>query len=172
MPHDDGHAEDCLLTAAQTDLPVIERPFAEVARGCGVGEEELLEALRQWLRSGLIRRYGALVSHRKLGYGANAMVVWQVPPERVEEVGRLFAANPEVTHCYERAPAPQLPYNLYTMIHAPTEDECRRLVENLSRVSGIYAYEMLVSTWEFKKDSPLYSALPQPKQGRGDGGNE
>jgi len=171
MPHDDDSA-DCFLKAAQDDLPLTQRPFAAVAEGCGVGEDELLETLRQWLRSGLIRRYGALVSHRKLGYESNAMVVWQVPPERLEEVGHLFAANPEVTHCYERPPAPELPYNLYTMMHAPSEDECRRLVENLSRVSGVYAYEILVSTWEFKKDSPRYSSLREPERAQGAGGDE
>jgi DNA-binding Lrp family transcriptional regulator len=162
MPRDNTDADRVALKAAQDDLPLTERPFAALASSHGVPEDDLLEALRRWLRSGLMRRYGALVSHRKLGYQSNAMVVWQVPPERLEEVGHLFATNPEVTHCYERSPAPELPYNLYTMIHAPSEDECRRLVENLSRVSGIYAYEMLVSTWEFKKDSPRYSSMQGP----------
>jgi len=135
-----------------------ERPFAALAATYGVGEEELLETLRQWLHSGVMRRYGALVSHRKLGYECNAMVVWQVPPERIAEVGRLFAADPEVTHCYQRRPAPGLPHNLYIMIHAHSEDDCRRKAENLSRVAGVAAYELLISTREFKKDSPRYAA--------------
>jgi len=159
MPNEDEALEPRLLAAAQADLPLTERPFAALGEEFGVREDQLLEALREWLRAGLVRRYGALVSHRKLGYDCNAMVVWQVPPERVAEVGRLFAADPEVTHCYERAPAPGLPYNLYTMIHSQTEDGCRLKAENLARVSGIAGYEMLVSTREFKKESPHYAAL-------------
>jgi DNA-binding Lrp family transcriptional regulator len=158
---------DPLLQAAQDDLPLTERPFAALAADHGVGEEELLETLRQWLHSGVIRRYGALVSHRKLGYECNALVLWQVPPERVAEVGQLFAADPEVTHCYERAPAPDLPYNLYTMIHAHSEEDCRRKADNLSRVSGVVTYEMLVSTREFKKDSPRYAAPRSAEQTQG-----
>ncbi|UCH35809.1 MAG: Lrp/AsnC family transcriptional regulator [Armatimonadota bacterium] len=162
MADSDRAFEERLLKAAQADLPVTQRPFAEVARKHGIEEEELLPALREWMRSGVIRRYGALVSHRKLGYESNAMVVWQVPPERVEQVGDLFAADSDVTHCYERPVAPGLPYNLYTMIHAHTEDECRRKAANLAEVGGVFTYEVLISTREFKKSSPVYGRLPQP----------
>jgi len=158
MPNGDRKPKGPVLQAAQDDLPMTERPFAALAATHGVGEEELLETLRQWLHSGMMRRYGALVSHRKLGYECSAMVVWQVPPERIAEVGRLFAADPEVTHCYQRQPAPGLPHNLYIMIHSHSEDDCRRKAENLSRVAGVAAYELLISTREFKKDSPRYAA--------------
>jgi DNA-binding Lrp family transcriptional regulator len=150
---------DPLFRAAQDDLPVTEHPFAALAANHGVGEDALLEALRAWARSGVVRRYGALVSHRKLGYECNAMVVWQVPPEQVDLVGQLFARDPDVTHCYARLPAPGFPYNLYTMIHSHSEDECRRKAENLARAADVPAYEMLVSTREFKKESPRYAAL-------------
>lgn len=151
-----------LIAAAQEDLPLVERPFAVLAERHGVGEEQLLEALREWQRAGVMRRYGALVSHRKLGFECNAMVVWQVPPERVEQVGRAFADDPEVTHCYERRPAPALPYNLYTMIHAHSEDECRRKVEHLARWADAARHEVLISTREFKKDSPRYGPASAP----------
>jgi len=165
MASDDRKASGRLLEAAQADLPVTERPFAALAENHGVREEELLEILREWLRSGVVRRYGALVSHRKLGYECNALVLWQVPPERVPEVGRLFAADPDVTHCYARRPAPGLPYNLYTMIHSHSEDDCRRKAENMSRVSDVVTYEMVISTREFKKESPRYAAPQAPQTG-------
>jgi len=160
MPSDSEKPVDGLLQAAQADLPVTARPFAVLAEKHGVGEDELLDALRGWQRSGAMRRYGALVSHRQLGYECNALVMWQVPPERVAEVGRLLASDPEVTHCYERQPASGLPYNLYTMIHSHSEDDCRRKAENMARVTGVGAYELLVSAREFKKESPRYAAPP------------
>lgn len=147
-----------MMRAAQDDLPVVERPFAALAEKHGVGEEELLEALREWLDAGVVRRYGAIANHRKLGLECNAMVVWQVPPERVTGVGGMFAEDPDVTHCYERPPAPGFPYNLYTMIHERTEEDCRRKVEHLAQSAGVTGYEMLVSRREFKKASPTYSA--------------
>jgi len=153
-----------IVRAAQDDLPVAERPFAALAEKRGVGESELLEALRGWLDSRVMRRYGAVVSHRKLGFESNAMVVWRVPPERIAEVGGMFAADPDVTHCYQRRPAPGFPYNLYVMIHARTEDECRDKVEHLAQRVGVTQYEMLISTREFKKASPTYSAAPAARK--------
>lgn len=165
MPSDDDQPTERLLQAAQEDLPVTEHPFAVLAEKHGLGEDQVLEAFRHWLHLGVIRRYGALVSHRKLGFQCNAMVVWDVPPERVAQVGQLFAADPTVTHCYERRPAPGLPYNLYTMIHSHSEEDCRRKVENLSRLADVVSYEMLISTREFKKDSPRYTRLHLPGAG-------
>jgi len=48
-------------------------------------------------------------------------------PERSEEVGRIMAANPAVTHCYERPTFPDWPYTHFSMIHAATKDGCDRI---------------------------------------------
>lgn len=162
MPDVDDEQTARLRQAAQDDLPVVTDPFRALADKYEVGEQELLDALREWLHSGLIRRYGALVSHRKLGFEYNALAVWQVPAERMEEVGRAFADDPDITHCYERRPAPSFIYNLYTMIHAHTEEECRHKLEHLAGVLSLPAYEILVSTREFKQSSPRYGAPPAP----------
>jgi DNA-binding Lrp family transcriptional regulator len=173
MPDADNERMSRLRAAAQDDLPVVTDPFRALADKYDVAEMELLEELRQWLHDGVIRRYGALVSHRKLGFAYNAMVVWQVPRERVEEVGRLLADDPDVTHCYERPPAPGFPYNLYTMIHTHTEEECRHKVEHLSATLGVEQHEMLVSAREFKKSSPTYGAVAgRPPRGEEDDADE
>ncbi len=161
-----------LRQAAQDDLPVAADPFRALADKHGIGEQELLQWLRDGVHAGVIRRYGALVSHRQLGFAYNAMVVWQVPPERVEEVGQALAEDPGVTHCYERPPAPAFPYNLYTMIHTHTEEECRHKVEHLAHILGLPAYEMLVSTREFKKSSPTYGPGLTPPIWAEDGSGE
>ncbi len=62
----------------------------------------MIAALRRLLADGVIKRLGVVVRHRELGYRANAMVVWDVPDERVDEVGRTLAALPFVTLCYRR----------------------------------------------------------------------
>jgi DNA-binding Lrp family transcriptional regulator len=156
MPDESNEVAVRLRQAAQDDLPVVADPFRALADRHEVSEQELLQWLRDELHAGVIRRYGALVSHRQLGFAYNAMVVWQVPPERVEEVARALADDTDVTHCYERPPAPGFPYNLYTMIHTRTEDECRHKVEHLAQMLALPAYEVLVSTREFKKSSPTY----------------
>ena len=72
---------------------------------------------------GVIRRFGATLYHQEAGFGANAMVAWVVPEERIEEVGRIMSEFREVTHCYQRAPQGDWKYNLYTMVHGDSGEE-------------------------------------------------
>jgi DNA-binding Lrp family transcriptional regulator len=89
------------------------------------------------LRDGRIRRIGAVVRHRRLGYEANAMVVWDVPDERVAALGHELARDPAVTLCYRRArSAPEWPYNLYCMVHGRRRS---RALYDVKRITGLYA---------------------------------
>jgi DNA-binding Lrp family transcriptional regulator len=107
-----------ILSAVQNGLPLVPRPFAEVAARLGIAETELLAALRRLLACGVIKRCGLIVRHHELGYRANAMVVWNVPDSQVDDVGQRLAALPFVTLCYRRPRRlPDWPYNLFCMIH-------------------------------------------------------
>lgn len=145
-----------IIAALQTDLPIVARPFAAVAEAVGLGEEELLERLRAYQKRGWLRRIAAILYHQRAGVTANAMAVWRVPPERVEEAGRRVATFPQVSHCYERPTYPQWPYNLYAMIHGFSEEECRRTAEEITRAIGMDDYLLLFSEKEFKKTSMEY----------------
>ncbi|MCL4426201.1 MAG: Lrp/AsnC family transcriptional regulator [Firmicutes bacterium] len=145
-----------IIAALQGDLPVTAHPFAAAAREAGISEEELLDRLREFQKRGWLRRVAAILYHQRAGVTANAMAVWQVPEERVEEAGRRAAAFPQVSHCYERIPYPQWPYNLYAMIHGFSEAECRRTAEEISRAIGIEEPLLLFSQKEFKKTSMEY----------------
>ena len=138
------------------DLPLTRRPFAAMAQRLGVTEDELLETVRDFLRRGLLRRFGAALRHQRVGYGGNALVAWVVPPDRIEEVGLAVAAYPEVTHCYQRATVPGWPYNLYSMVHRRSEAECRDLVRRIGAAVGVEDYIVLFSTAELKRSSMQY----------------
>lgn len=116
-----------------------------------IGEERVLERLNFLLEEEVIRRFSATIGHRALGIVANAMIVWRVPPEDVERVGSIMASFEEVTHCYERPSSEKWPYNLYTVVHSPSRDECRRVAAEISRNAGISDYQVLFSEREFKK---------------------
>lgn len=148
--------DESIIIALQNGLPVTERPFAEIAEKIGISEEELLGKLAEWKERGIIRRFGAILRHHNAGFAANAMTAWVVPPERVDEVGPIMASFPEVSHCYERPPFPGFPYNLYTMIHGRTREECAAVAEKISRATGITEYRALYTTKEYKKTSPMY----------------
>ncbi|MCA1742440.1 MAG: Lrp/AsnC family transcriptional regulator [Desulfovibrionales bacterium] len=149
--------EKKILRVVQADLPDSETPFADIARKADVSEEEVLSLLRRLKSGGHIRRFGATLRHQQAGYGFNAMVAWYVDEDKdVEYVGRMMARRPEISHCYERKNCLDWPYNLYTMIHGRSKDDCAKVVEELRTETGVAQYEMLFSNEELKKTSMKY----------------
>ena len=136
-PFDDGAA----FIAAQTGENV------EVAHVIGRLEE--LKA------QGVIRRFGAMVKHRRLGYLFNGMTVWDIDPARQDEVGRAFAELPFVSHCYARPRSDRWPYTLYGMVHAKTREELEEHVAKMRELARVEP-QVLVSSREYKKTSPVY----------------
>ncbi|MDM7933957.1 MAG: AsnC family transcriptional regulator [Methanothrix sp.] len=142
-----------LLRAVQDGVKMTQRPYRMLGEEIGLSEEEVISRLRRLEAEGVVRRFAATIGHRALGIVANALIVWRVPQTRVVAVGELFAGLKEVTHCYERAAAPEWPYNLYTMVHSRSREECLRIADHLSEISGIGDYLVLFSEKEYKKTS-------------------
>ena len=140
-----------LVRLTQEDLPLCPRPFQEIARKAGLQEEEVLSWLKEGLSRGIIRRFAGLIRHTRAGLKGNIMVAWQVPPGRIEEVGKFLAREKKITHCYERKSYPEWPYNLYTMVHARDETEARKTVADLATRLEIPAYLPLKTVKELKK---------------------
>ncbi len=145
-----------IIIALQGDIPLTPEPYKELAADIGISQQALLDHLEQMRENGLLKRIGAILNHRKAGFVANAMVAWCVPEERIEEVGEAMAAFNEASHIYQRPAYSEWPYNLYTMIHGETCEECEKVVEKMAHLTGIYEYEILYSTREFKKTSMRY----------------
>jgi DNA-binding Lrp family transcriptional regulator len=148
--------EKKIISLVQADIPVTERPFLEIAKQIGVEEEVVLETLRRLQRDGTIRRFGVTIRHQISGYEANAMAAWQVDEDRIDDVGTMMAAFEEVSHCYRRNPAKEWPYNLYTMIHAKTVEDCYKTAEAMSTLTSVKNYTLLFSRDELKKTSMTY----------------
>ncbi len=143
----------------QHDLPLTERPFDEVCRQLGVSFEQLKAWFLKMKQTGVMRRFAAILRHRAAGFTANGMVTWSVPDERIEEAGRLAATFQEVSHCYQRPSYPDWPFNLYTMIHARTTEDCDATVSRIAAALaplGVTSHRTLYSTHEYKKARLVY----------------
>ena len=99
---------------------------------------------------------GAVLRHREVGFSSNVLVAWQVEPERLDEVARKMAESPSVSHCYDRTTAPDWPYNLYTMVHGHSREECEQIVAGLADEIGVKERAMLYTKREWKKISMKY----------------
>lgn len=145
-----------IVKELQAGLPLVSRPYLEIARRLGISETELLELIKDLAARGVIRRFGAALKHQDLGFTANAMVVWDVPEEQASEVGRIMAAFDGVSHCYQRPRRPGWPYTVFTVLHGRTREECEQLAARLAEAAGISNYKLLYSSRELKKSSMLY----------------
>ena len=77
-----------IIRALQGDIPISERPFADIALTLNISEEDLLETVREFKEKKAIRRFGATLRHQKVGFSANAMSAWNVSPDQVEALGK------------------------------------------------------------------------------------
>lgn len=140
-----------LLISLNHPFSISERPFQERAKDLRISEGQLLSILKRYRKSGLIRRFGAVLSHRQIGLKTNALIAWQVEKEKLNRVAGIIGAYPEVTHCYLRSSYPSWPYNLYTMVHAGDKNACLKLVKLFSKKTKVESFRVLFTVKEFKK---------------------
>jgi DNA-binding Lrp family transcriptional regulator len=142
------------ICALQDDLPPIEDPFERLGRRVAMSREDLLVAGRDLLTLGVMRRYAAIVHHRRLGVNANALVVWRVGLDRADRCGYTAARHEAVSHCYLRPPGPDWPWRLYTMIHAEHRPAATAVIDQLAGQLDLRGEEDRRTLWtirEFKK---------------------
>jgi DNA-binding Lrp family transcriptional regulator len=141
-----------LLQALENGLPIGPRPYAEIADRIGITEGNVIERLHALVERGVIKRLGLVVRHRELGYTANAMVVWDIDDDKVDEIGETFAEFPFVTLCYRRdRHQPHWPYNLFCMIHGRDRATVLDQIKELSARAGHPSMDILFSRRRFKQ---------------------
>ncbi len=145
-----------VIRELQEDLQLTARPFAPMAESLGITQRQLFDLAADFVRRGIMRRFSAVLHHRRAGFRANAMAVWNVPEERSVEVGAMMAGSRWVTHCYERPRFEDWRYSHFTMIHAASREKCEEVAGELSEATGIDDYMLLYSTREYKKTRVRY----------------
>lgn len=123
-----------LLNEFQHDFPLVDEPYAEIARRLGTSEDEVLARLARLKREGAISRVGAVV--RPNTVGVSTLAAMAVPPERLEEVARIVNRFDGVNHNYEREHA----VNLWFVVTAPDSLRLQQVLDEIALRSG---YEVL-----------------------------
>lgn len=145
-----------VICESQWDMDVVSEPWKLPAEKAGVSVERMLEVLEDLKGKGQLRRVAAVLFHRRMGFRANGMGVWQVPEDRVEEVGPIMGSFRSVSHCYLRPTYEDWPYNVFSMVHGKTRDECEEILDAIADETGIMDRTSLYSTKEFKKTRVPY----------------
>ena len=145
--------DKALLKVIEKDLPLSNKPFLGFAQKFNVSEEELISLIKNAKKEGLIRRYGAVLGHRKSGFTFNVMVVFILPEDTIDEIGEKFSKYSFVSHCYERYVCDEWPFNFYAMVHATSEEKMLQFIDELKMTAGDHPFKLLKSGKEYKKTS-------------------
>lgn len=145
-----------VIRATQGSLPVVSEPWVGAAQELGISVDELLAHLEAMKERGLLRRVAGILYHRRAGFSANGMGVWKVPADKIAEIGPKMAAYRGVSHCYERPTYADWPYQIFTMAHGRSKEECDAILDAIAAEFPIEERATLYSSTEFKKIRLLY----------------
>jgi siroheme decarboxylase len=135
MPAELTDVDRRILDQLQRELPLVQRPFEEIGRRVGIGEDEVLS--RVSALSGPppapIRQISAIFDSRTLGY-QSCLVAAKVDPQRIAHAAAVISAHPGVSHNYQREHA----FNLwFTLAVSPDSTlGLERTAELLRKLSG------------------------------------
>ena len=140
-----------IIQRAQYDIAIESEPFKHIIDELNIDYETFFSILKELQEAGIMRRFASILNHRKAGFNANAMVVWDVAEENGEDIGETAAAFSAVSHCYLRPKYENWKYNLFTMVHGKTTEETNGIIEEMAKEIDSVSHMPLYSSREFKK---------------------
>ena len=148
-----------LIALIQHGLPIATRPYAVMGKQLDLDEDEVIQRIALLKESGVIKRFGVIVKHQRLGYTANAMVVMNVPDLLVKKTGEAISQFGFVNLCYQRPRhGKKWPYNLYCMIHGKSREKVLQQLDQLMLTCKLthYPKDILFSRRCFKQRGAVY----------------
>lgn len=115
-----------ILDALQKEFPLSERPYQVIAEKLNCDEQEVWQRVQAMVASGVIRRLGASLDSRRLGY-ASTLAAVSVEESDIESAAEVINAYPEVTHCYQRKDA----FNIWFTVIAFSEQRVLDILEEI-----------------------------------------
>lgn len=116
-----------LLGLAQSGIPLSKRPFEAIASKLGWDETEVISRLERLSESGHIRKFGAVLAPKKMGY-VSLLAAIDIPAGAIDRAAEVINAYPGVTHNYIRDTVPNIWFTM-TEIDEPTLDANLRHIE-------------------------------------------
>jgi DNA-binding Lrp family transcriptional regulator len=157
MPRPLDSTEEQVLAALADGLPVVLRPYAEVAARAGLPEAEVLSVLRTLRDRKAVRRIGACFSAANLGYHA-ALGALAVPEDRTDDVAAMLGSQPNVTHVFEFDDR----YRVWYVLSAASRTRLEIVESELARAANA-ADRYRVLPDELYKVTPAFDADGAPE---------
>lgn len=125
-----------IINRLQDGLPVVERPFEQVAGELGISEYALMKRLEALLDDGLLSRFGPMYHAERLG-GAFCLAALAAPEERFEEVARVVNGFDEVAHNYRR----EHELNMWFVLASDDPQRIAAVIDAIRHETGLEVYD-------------------------------
>lgn len=134
-----------ILNLIQEDIPLVSNPWEVLAKKLGISEEEFIKNVKDMKEEGIIRTFGAGLSHKNLGF-TGTLVSVKIDTDKVDEIAENLSKHTEVTHCYLR----EGEFNLYFVLICPNEEKMKEFLERLAEKVGRENIKNLVTKKQYK----------------------
>lgn len=134
-----------ILNLIQKEFPLEPRPFLELAKKFSLSEEELISRIQNMKEGGIIRRIGAVLDSKALGF-FSTLCVAKVPQEKIQAFVEVVNSYPGVTHNYLR----NHDYNVWFTFIGKSLEAIEEALQEISRKTGINEIKSLPQKRCFK----------------------
>lgn len=126
-----------IIDRLQVDLPLVPRPFQDVASAIHITEAELIEHLHDLRESHLVVRVGPRFDPIVMG-GGDTMLALSVPEDLMERVCAVIDYLPEIAHAYRREHA----FNVWCTVMTERDEDVAGAIERLRHETGLSALKI------------------------------
>jgi DNA-binding Lrp family transcriptional regulator len=121
-----------LIDRLHGELPLTERPFADIGQEFGISEDEVIERLRRMLAHGTLTRFGPLFQIERAG-GLFVLAALEVPEADFARITALVNALPEVAHNYRR----EHRLNMWFVVAAESHAAAQAALDRVGQLTGL-----------------------------------
>jgi DNA-binding Lrp family transcriptional regulator len=119
--------QDCkILEELQNNFPLCERPYEIIAQRLKIPNDKLWDRIQRLKNEGIVRRIGASLDSRKLGFCSTLAAV-SCKPDAVDEAAKIIGQFPEVTHSYIRNDK----FNIWFTLIATNDERIEYILEQI-----------------------------------------
>ncbi len=138
-------SDRAIINEIQSDFPITERPFQELATRLRLSEDEILERVKRLKEEGVIRRIGGNFNSKKLNF-TSTLCAARVPEQKLAKFVEAVNRYPGVTHNYLR----NHDYNVWFTFIAENMAYIDNALSEISAATGVGEIRNLPAVRMFK----------------------
>ena len=130
--------DSLILQKLQNNFPLAERPYDDISCQLEITPEQLWDRIEKLISKGVIRRFGASLDSRKLGF-SSTLVSIRVRTDSVDKAAEVVGRYAEVTHSYLRNGQ----FNIWFTLIASGQDRIKIILEEIRIALSLESSDIL-----------------------------